>query len=256
VWLAADVEPAALEAAQARLVEIVKKNVRSDVRAGTFYEQIAGYMLYAEKVREGAWEHVLVSDRSDPEAAVLAFARRGRLEPLGGGKDMRLVLEDGEVHREDATTDDYVVAEFREGEVVLGIGSVFADRSALIRTSLDSPRELALAAGEARARGDRGQALRLEATLHRKLAAPLAVLPFALLAVPLGAARRSGRAFGVGATIAVVVSHYLLLRLGEVLAQRGLLPAALALQLPNLVLGALGAALVSLQVRHGPGAAR
>lgn len=214
VWLAADVEPAALEAAQARLVEIVKKNVRSDVKAGTFYEQISGYMLYAEEVREGDWGHVLVSDRSDPDAAVLAFARRGRLEPLGSGKDMRLVLEDGEVHREDAATDDYVVAEFRHGEIVLGMGSVFADRRALIRTTLDSPRELAVAAGEARSRGDLAQARRLEATLHRKIAAPLAVLPFALLAVPLGAARRSGRAFGVGATIAVVVSHYLLLLLG------------------------------------------
>ena len=256
VWLAADVEPAALEAARARLVEIVKRNVRNDVRAGTFYEQISGYMLYAERVKDGAWENVLVSDRSDPAAAVLAFAGRGRLEPLDGGQDMRLVLEDGEVHREDAATDDYVVAQFQKGEVVLGIGSVFADKSALIRTSLDSPAELIRAAEEARARGEVAQARKLEATAHRKLSSPLAVLPFALLAVPLGAARRSGRASGIGATIALVVSHYILLRLGEVLAQRGLVPAALSLQLPNLVLAALGLALVVLQARRGPGTAR
>jgi lipopolysaccharide export system permease protein len=256
VWLAADVEPAGLEAATARLVEIVKRNVRSDVRAGTFYEQIAGYMLYAERVRKGGWENVLVSDRSDPDAAVLAFARRGRLEPLEGGQDMRLVLEDGEVHREDAATDDYVVAQFQRGEVVLGIGSVFADRSALVRANLDSLDELDRAAAAARARNDLNQARRLEAIRYRKVAAPLAVLPFALLAVPLGAARRSGRAFGVGATIAAVVSHYILLRLGEVMAQRGVLPAAFALQLPNLVLGLLGLVLIVLQARRGPGAAR
>jgi lipopolysaccharide export system permease protein len=256
VWLASDVVPVALEAAEARLVEIVKRNVRSDVRAGTFYDQIAGYMLYAERVHDGAWENVLVSDRSDPDAAVLALARRGRLEPLVGGQEMQLVLEDGEVHREDGVTDDYVVAGFQRAELVLGIGSVFADRSALIRTSLDSPEAQSRAAREARARGDLARALQLEAAAQRKLAAPLAVLPFALLAVPLGASRRSGRAFGVVGSIAAVVSHYMLLRAGEVMAQRGVLAAALALQLPNVVLGALGLVLVVLQARRGPGAAR
>jgi lipopolysaccharide export system permease protein len=255
VWLSAAVEPAALDAASARLVQIVKNNVRSDVRAGTFYEQISGYMLYAGTVKDGEWGNVLVSDRSDPDAAVLAFARRGRLEPARG-QEMRLVLEDGEVHREDAGSEDYVVAEFREGEVVLGIGSVFADKSGLVRNNRGSFEALAREAASARARGDRARALRMDAAIHRKIAAPLAVLPFALLAVPLGATRRAGRAFGVGATIVLVVGHYVLLRAGEVMAQRGALPAALALQAPNVLLGALGLALVLLQVRRGPGAFR
>jgi lipopolysaccharide export system permease protein len=260
VWLSLQVEPVSLEAARARLVEVVKKNVRSDVKAGTFYDQITGYVLYAQRVRGSEWENVLVSDRSDPNAAVLALARRGRLEPVGQGQDMQLVLEGGEVHREDTSGDagaeDYVVAEFERGEMVLGIGSVFADRSALVRASSDTIEELSESARQARERGDLATARRAEGTLHRKIAAPLAVLPFALLAVPLGAARRGGRAFGIGATIAAVVGHYLLLRLGEVLAQRGVGPAAVTVQLPNLALGAVGLVLVWLQVRRGAGAVR
>jgi lipopolysaccharide export system permease protein len=88
------------------------------------------------------------------------------------------------------------------------------------------------------------------------VAAPLAVLAFALLAVPLGASRKVGRAFAVGATFAAVVAQFLLLRGGEVLAQRGVLPPAVALHLPNVLIAAVGAALLALQVRRGTGAVR
>jgi lipopolysaccharide export LptBFGC system permease protein LptF len=60
----------------------------------------------------------------------------------------------------------------------------------------------------------------------------------------------------VGATFAAVVAQFLLLRGGEVLATRGVLPTALALQLPNLLIGGLGCALLVLQVRRGAGAVR
>jgi lipopolysaccharide export system permease protein len=54
----------------------------------------------------------------------------------------------------------------------------------------------------------------------------------------------------------LVVAHYLLLRGGEVMAQRGALPAAFALQLPTIVLSAVALALIALQARRGAGAVR
>ena len=109
----------------------------NDVRPGTFYDQIPGYTLYAERVRGGRWENVLISDRSDPSAPVLALARGGRLEPVGAGEEMRLVLEDGEVHREQADSDEYVLAAFRRADVVLGLGTALSDRNAVSRTGRD-----------------------------------------------------------------------------------------------------------------------
>jgi len=255
LWLAADVEPVALQAARDRLVEVVKKNVRSDVRPGTFYDQIPGYMLYAERVQGGRWENVLVSDRSDPGAAVLAFARSGRLEPAGGENDMRLVLGEGQVHREEAGKDDYALAEFERGEVVVGLGSLVSDRSGLVRASRESFGELSVRAAEARAHGDVAEARKADATWHRKISAPLAVIAFALLAVPLGA-RSVGRALAVGATFGAVVVQFMLMRACEALATRGFLPAVVALPLPNLLIGGLGLALTVLQVRRGPGVVR
>jgi lipopolysaccharide export system permease protein len=76
--LALEVEPAALRSARLLLNEIIKKNVTSDVKAGTFYDDIPGYTLYAEGVRGGRWSHVLIGDASDPNAPILALAQRGR----------------------------------------------------------------------------------------------------------------------------------------------------------------------------------
>ncbi len=256
LWLSLEAVPASLDAARVRLNEIVKHNVMNDVRPGTFYDQIPAYTLYAERVHGGRWENVLISDRSDPSAPVLALARGGRLEPVGAGEEMRLVLDDGEVHREQVDSDEYVLATFRRADVVLGLGTALSDRNAVSRTGRDGVAELRARAAEARAKGDVVGARRAEGTLHRRIASALAVIPFALLAIPLGASRRAGRAFGVGATFLVVVAHYLLLRAGEVMAQRGALPAVLALELPTLVLSALALALIAIQVRRGTGAVR
>jgi lipopolysaccharide export system permease protein len=257
LWLSLSLEPAGLAAARARINDVVKRNVTNDVRAGTFYDQIPGYTLYAEKVRRGGWEHVLISDRTDPASPVLALAGTGRLEPVGSGEEMQLVLRGGELHREDAESDEYVTADFRNATLLVGLGTALTDKSVLLR----GVREMTVGQmrqhiDEAHAKGDRPDALRWEGYLNRRIAQPLAVLPFALLAFPLGASRRAGRAFAVGATLLAVVAHYVLLRGGEVLAQRDALPPVLALQLPTIVLSVLGLALIAVQARRGIGAVR
>ena len=257
LWLSTALEPAGLAAARVRLNEVVKRNVTNDVRPGTFYDQIPGYTLYAERVRSGGWENVLISDRTNPAAPVLALAGRGRLEPVGAGQEMRLILEGGEVHREQAGSDEYVAAEFRHADLVIGLGTALTDRNIYSR----SAREMTMSAFDERieaerARGDQAQARRFEGYKHRRLAQPLAILPFALLSVPLGASRRVGRAFAMSATIGAVIAQYVLMRSGEVMAQKGTLPAWLSLQLPTVVLTILALALIVLQARRGPGAVR
>lgn len=257
LWLSTTLEPAGLAAARARLNDVVKRNVTNDVRAGVFYDQIPGYTLYAERVRRGGWEHVLITDRSDPSSPVLALAGEGRLEPVGSGQEMRLVLDRGELHREDARSDEYATAEFRRAELVVGLGTSLTDRSSLLRGVREmSSAQMRARVDEARGRGDEKEALKFEGYVNRRIAQPLAVLPFALLAVPLGASRRAGRAFAIGATLLAVVAHYVLLRAGEVLAQKGALPAVLSLQLPTVVLSAVALALVAQQARRGVGAVR
>jgi lipopolysaccharide export system permease protein len=257
LWLSLSVEPASLREARLRMNDIVKRNVTNDVRSGTFYDQIPNYTLYAERAEGGRWENVLIHDRSNPAAPVLALSRGGRLEPVGLGEDMRLVLELGEVHREETQSADYATATFGRAEMVVGLGTALSDRNALARSSreLDSA-ALRARAAEAHAAGNEGEARRWEGYLHRKISAGLVVIAFALIAVPLGVTRRGGRGFGVAATFLVVVLHYLLLRGSEVMVQRGDLPAAVGLQLPNVILCGAGALAVWIMARRGVGAVR
>jgi lipopolysaccharide export system permease protein len=256
LWLSVVVEPAGLREAEERFNEVIKRNVSANVRAGTFFDEIPQFTVYAGAVGPAGWRDVLISDRSDPSAPVLALARRGRLEAVGRGEEMRLVLEDGQVHREEAGAEEYVTAAFRRAEIALGLGTTISDKNVLAgSTKAMSMEELAERAGPGPGRTE-GQRLAYEVAFHRRLAAPLAVLAFALMAVPIAAMRRGGRAAGIGAAVAGVLAHYLLLRGGEVLAERRLLPPALALQLSTVVLLAVGAWLVWLLHRRGPGAVR
>jgi len=256
LWLSTSVEPAGLREAQERFNEIIKRNVSANVRPGTFFDEIPQFTVYAGAVDASGWRDVLISDRSDPSAPVLALARRGRLEAVGRGEEMRLLLEEGQVHREEARAEEYVTASFQRAEIALGLGTTINDKNVLAgSTKAMSMEELAERSAPAPDRPE-GARLAYQVAFHRRLAAPLAVLAFALMAVPIAAMRKGGRAAGIFAAVAGVLAHFLLLQGGEVLATRQVLPPALAMQLSTVVLLAVGTWLVWLLHRRGPGAVR
>jgi lipopolysaccharide export system permease protein len=256
VWFGTQVEPAGLRQARLHFNDIIKRNLTANVRAGTFFEEIPGYTVFAGQVGPEGWSDVLISDRSDPASPVLALAQHGQLVPVGEGEEMQLVLQQGEVHRQDAGGAEYVRAAFRSASITLGVGTALTDRNVLSGSFKElTQAELAALSVPGPDRNEE-QARSYASTYHRRIAAPLAILAFALMAVPLAAMRRGGRAAAVGASIGALLAQYLLLRAGQVMAQRGVLPAALALQLPNVVLIAAGLGLCWLLEKKGPGAVR
>jgi lipopolysaccharide export system permease protein len=247
-------EPAGLRSARLRVNDIIRKNVTSDVRAGVFFEDIPNLTVYAEQTRAGRWRHVLIADSTDPSAPLLTLAEAGRLEPAAEREGMRLVLDRGEVQREELESDAYVTGRYAHATITLGFGKTLSDRNRLV----GSPFELGPAdiVARARAASEPREARAWWTFLHRRLAAPAAMLAFALLAVPIAASRRGGRAFGYAATILTVVAYYAVLRFGEGLSRRGELPPWLGPNLPNLLFAVLGVSLVVWMARRGAGAVR
>jgi lipopolysaccharide export system permease protein len=247
------VEPLALRDARLRVNDLIRKNVTSDVKGGVFYDELPDVTLYAEEVHGGRWSNVLISDRTDPEAPLLALARAGRLEPAGSGEDLRLVLEKGEIHREELRSEEYVAGGFARATITLGVGATLREQNRIVGSMFElTPEQIVR-----RARESQGEArLRMETFLHRRMAAPLSILAFALLAVPVAATRRGGRAFGYAVTLFAVVAYYALMRFGEGLSQAGTVPPWLGPHLGNLACAALGLALVALLGRRGAEAVR
>ena len=247
--LAQYVEPAAFALVRDRVARIIKRKLTNDIRPGVFYDRIPGYTLYAERVRGGRWDNVLISDETSPSSPVLALATGGGLESAGTGGEMVLALDHGELHSGTRTAAEYLTAGFDRAQAVIRVSEALdsgLSRSARGASFAELPGRMR----EQRAKGDVIEALRTEAFYHRRIAQALAVLPFALLAVPLGSSRRLGRAFALSAMILAVVVHYLLLRAGEVLAQRAVLPAWLVLQTPTVMLSLVALGLALLQARR------
>jgi len=254
LWLGLVLEPAGLRDARQRVNDLIRKNVTNDVRAGVFYEDLPDLTLYAEGSQGGRWRHVLISDRTDPAAPLLALAEAGGIEPAGSGEAMRLVLERGEVHREELRSEEYVAAHYRRATITIGVGEALSDRNRLVGSPFEMyPADIVALARRAR---DPAEARGAWTFLHRRIAGPLALFAFGILAVPIAASRRGGRAFGYAATLVAVVAYYAVLRFGEGLSQRGVLAPWLGPNLPNLALVLAGLAALVLMERRGAGAVR
>jgi lipopolysaccharide export system permease protein len=261
LWLAIAAEPWGMRHVRLHVNEVIQKNLAGDVRAGVFYDEIPGFTLYAEKVRGRSFEHVLLDDRTQENAPLLAVARGGTLTPLAAGGAMQLVLDAGEIHRAEgksgpAGKGDYAIAAFRSASVDVGIQDTVGAKNRFAERRWElTPAEIA-AEADALEPAKPEEARRMRAWLHRKLAGPAAVIAFGLLAAPIAAARRFRRAFGYAATLGTVVGYYSLLRLCEGLTQRGAMPPWLGPQVPNVVFALVGLAAIWMLHRRGAGAVR
>jgi LPS export ABC transporter permease LptG len=90
------------------------------------------------------------------------------------------------------------------------------------------------------------------AEIHKRLALPAACLVFGLLGVGFGITNvRTGRSFGLLLGLAITIVFYLLALWGQHAALSGPLPVWLGVWLANIVLGALGVAVLVAQRRPG-----
>jgi lipopolysaccharide export system permease protein len=251
LWLAFRAEPAGLRHAQAKFDGLIKKSLVAGVSPGVFYDRLPDLTLYVEKVDRRGWRHVLISDLSHPETPLLMLARQGELRADRAGERLELVLSTGEVHREELSRDDYATAAFRRATAAVSVGSALSRQNRLV----GSPWKLGFREMRERATHGPGRdprdVRRWQGLLHRRIATALAVIPFAMIAAGIGVWRGAGRGAAIPVTIGAAVVHYVLLRAGETMARAGTLPAVLSLQLPNLVLVALGGLLLYRLERRG-----
>ncbi len=75
---------------------------------------------------------------------------------------------------------------------------------------------------------------------HRLLAEPLANLTLLLIAVPLAVLHARSRSVAFGLSLVVTLAWYLLLTIGQLLAQGGVVPVWLGLWAGNFTLGLYG----------------
>jgi lipopolysaccharide export system permease protein len=218
--------------------EVLKNNITATIREKTFWDDIPGVVMYTDHYDETAQalKGVIIHDGRNPERPMTIFARNGMLSTIGGSQALLLSLYDGSIHMT-GTGSVYRLVHFGEYLMTVGDkgkGSTISRNEAdmwlsELRSQIDNT---------ATAPKDR---LKTMAEYHSRFTFPFASLVFAILAVPLGIQnRRSGKSGGFTVSIAIILAYYVLMSVVRTLAERGAVPPAVALWIPDLVFFILG----------------
>jgi len=231
------IEPASKSALRNKIFEIASTSLNVSVKPGVFNDDMPGIVLYTQGVdeRQGIMRNVFISDERNNAEPTIISAREGLFISNPESLLLTLRLRNGEIHRQPGTTeqDTYQTISFNNYDInldfseQLGQGQRNRSRSEMSWAELNQAIKTA----------DPGeQRYRLETELHERFVIAFAPLILILLGIPLGLqSQRSGKGAGFALALVVFLVYYILLSLAGTLADKGILPAALILWLPNLV---------------------
>lgn len=237
-------------------MELIEQNtgIRLDLHDGEIH--VVPGTAAARKYRRGRFElHTLVlrnagavfqradrDSRSDREMNVTMMLEEiGRLDEQ---RDKRVVRLEEKAREAGFTSYDAYVDEYGPPRPVPGLLGWFGRLTRGSPAVADSARGIRVRdtllsdLNEIEGLERRMNAFRVE--IQKKFSIPFACVVFVLVGAPLGIRTRKGGFANMAIAVAIFVLYYLFLIGGEQLADRRIVPPAVAMWLPNVVFGVLG----------------
>jgi lipopolysaccharide export system permease protein len=247
---------------QRQLFRILQARAVSGLSERVFNATFGDVIIYTEDVSASqvALRGLLVSDERDPKVSRIITAREGRLLTDEENRRITLRLINGAVSEADILP--AVPAAARAGSATGGAASAARYRLTNfsiydMSLSVDSPlkstknekpeKDLSLPELTARIAESKEPGLGTPFLVewHKRFAFPVAALVFALVAFPLAIrSHRGGRSIALVASLAILVSYYMVLTSLENSALRQRLPVWLAIWTPNLLFCTIGSTLL------------
>ena len=225
---------------------VLAARAESDVKPRVFFEDFANRALYVRDVQpSGGWRDVFMADSTRGDQTTVYFARRGRLNVDREQRTVDVLLEDGTRHTTFLNKPEaYEGGSFDRLVVGMDAETVFPKPATLLKgdnemTIAELRAKIALAAKTG------SSAYGQFFTIQQKFSIPGACLVLALIGLGLGLTnRKDGKLAGFVLGFCVVMVYYFLLWTSRALALGGRVPPGFAAWIPNIALGAAGAALV------------
>lgn len=238
-WLLGSVE----HRARRDLVELVERMaVRGAVvEAGKFRHTGAQTIFVEDRDKEGSLRGVMIYDQSRPDRALRIFAVHGQTVFDDQAREMRIELENGEIHVEPRSEEPerYERIRFESFSYRIDLRHMLSRQLGPVRPKQMSVDEIE----QVLARAERGDPLleldekdprEYALEIHRRRALPFAPLLFAGLGVPIAlASEHRRRHLGLFAGLLAAFAYYALGSAAESLALADRLGPATALWLPN-----------------------
>lgn len=237
------VRPAANAALKKELYNIAKTRVTTALKEKVFNDDFPGVLIYAEEVIPpgDTCQGVLIIDRRNPPKETIIFGRIALISSDEESKTLSLRLFDGRFYEKEKNRSGFSQTEFNLYDFKLDLEETLTPAQKMDR----APKEMSLRRlwTLIHLKQQQGQKATIELMeVHQRFSFAFAPLVFGLLAlssVLLPTRSRASRPWGLILCLSWFVVYYVVLSLGKALGEAELLPAAFALWLPNLVVGAI-----------------
>lgn len=210
--------------------QLLKEKISEGVKEHVFTEALGEVVVYIDKIENstGEWENVWVSDSRGVANPVITMASTGSMTSNISNMMVSIILRNGSLHR--PGNESAQIVEFLQYQINIPLHPPSNSSTTVKKTAL-SMKELRNEAQLVANDADKRKFL-IEA--HKRLVLPVGCLVISLIGLPLGLQARPGKkAIGIQAGLAIFVLYYILFTIGKTLAEKGVLPVAIAMWAPN-----------------------
>jgi lipopolysaccharide export system permease protein len=226
------------------LFEVTRTRATAGLKEKVFNDDFDGLVIYAEEIQPPGTKlrGIMIADNRDPQRKNTLFASTGLVITNERNHHLTLRLLEGVMHSVERAGETYQTTQFSIYDVTLDLLTALADTT----KKLDrDPQEMSMQELQQAIVQKRSEQTDPNSELvewHRRFSLPFACVVFSLIALPVSVQSPwSLRSHGFVVTLGIIFAYYILLTAGETLGEKGVLPAALALWLPNIMLGSIGA---------------
>ena len=231
------------------------RQATSQLQPRVFSEDFPNFVIYFEDLApdKERWSRVFLVDNSNPKAPRTLVARDGTWVSDTADSHLQLHLQNGtiyEVDPDDPHKDN--VSVFATTDIPVEVNRNIANDDSATALKIRKPSEMSTRElWHGSAGGSPADRLEQLVELHRRMAVPFSVFPFALLGLTLGiSTKKGGRTSGFVLSLALVLLFYTLFINGLRLARVDKLPPWLGAWSANLILIALGLVVLFNAERH------
>ncbi len=222
------------------IYDILKSRLDVGLKERVLNDDFKNIVIFVDKIDKetGKLYGVIIANTYDLKASHTIFAKSGSLYTSKEEMSAMIVLNDGSIHKK-VGDEEYHIVSFKDYQLKLAMNKQGAQGKAA-----KSKREMTLSELSDRIRkidATGGDSNNERVEYHKKFALPFACIVFGIIATPLGIfSKRSGKSKGFTTGVAVILLYYVLLTFGESIGKRGVLPPAISVWMPNIVIGAAG----------------
>jgi len=242
--------PAGKKAKVELAFQLVKEKIERSIPEKRFSESLSDIVLYADSIdqKTRAWKGVYISDMKDPRHPITIISESGILSADSTRGTLSISLQNGVLNRTSA--DAVQTINFKGYDMNLPLETPTSNPLAKVDETIMLQSEL-LAEADRKGRNSREAATYL-IEFHKRLALPVSCFILTLLGFPLGfLSGPRHKTIGIPLGLAIFVLYYVLFTGSKIISESMLLPAGIAIWLPNLLFLILTMLFIKSVAREG-----